>query len=193
MAKAGRKSTTARKRKRKHRKSEHKAAAPKAEPERALFVEKLGGHPPPPFVIRPLKPITVSAEQWAEMRRRAAEWQRGRRSIDRAAAIRDGLIRPPWMEEPAPAPAPAPAPQEYPGDDLGEQRARRFLYRLMEKHPSGLPGQAKEDFKRVCMRRFKISARSFDQLWDWAIDRTGATAFRAPGPKRPHASRSRRR
>ena len=99
MAKAGRKSTTARKRKRKHRKSEHKAAAPKAEPERALFVEKLGGHPPPPFVIRPLKPITVSAEQWAEMRRRAAEWQRGRRSIDRAAAIRDGLIRPPWMEK----------------------------------------------------------------------------------------------
>jgi hypothetical protein len=97
MAKAGRKSTTARKRKRKHRKSEHKAA-PKAEPERTFFTEKLGGRPPPPFVIRSEQPTTVSVEQWAEMRKRAAECQRGLRSIDRTTAIRDRLIPPPWME-----------------------------------------------------------------------------------------------
>jgi hypothetical protein len=95
MAKAGRKSTTARKRKRKHRKSEHKAA-PKAEPERNFFVEKLGGRPPPSFVIRSEQPVRL-CKQAAE--KQAAEWQRGLRSIDRADAIRDGLIRPPWMEK----------------------------------------------------------------------------------------------
>jgi hypothetical protein len=99
MARVTRKSTTARTRRRKKRK-----AAPNPKSERTLL-ERLKDRP-----LEPPKPITVSAEQWAEMRRRAAEWQRGLRSIDRAGApVASCGNRPPWMGESAPAFAPAQA------------------------------------------------------------------------------------
>jgi hypothetical protein len=78
--------------------------------------------------------------------------------------------------------------QEPPGDSPAERRARKFLRRLMQKYPAGLPGRSKPDFARVCQQRFGTPGRTFDRLWDWAIDWTAATQYRKSGPRGPHTS-----
>jgi hypothetical protein len=80
---------------------------------------------------------------------------------------------------------------DLPGDKPGERRARRFLSRLMDKHPKGLGRKTRDDFLRVCKKRFGISGRAFDGIWDWAIDCTGAVAFRKSGPRGSHTNRRR--
>jgi len=80
---------------------------------------------------------------------------------------------------------------DLPGDSPAERRARKFLHRLMGKYPAGLPGKIKRDFAGVCRRRFGISGRTFERLWDWSIDQTGATGFRKSGPRGPHGSQKR--
>jgi hypothetical protein len=70
-----------------------------------------------------------------------------------------------------------------PGDTHAEHRTRRFLCRLMQKYPAGLPGRSKKDFRRICLRRFKIPDRKFLQIWDWAIQKTGAIAYGMSGPR----------
>jgi hypothetical protein len=70
---------------------------------------------------------------------------------------------------------------EFSGDSAGEARARRFLYRVMVRYPNGIPGKTKKDFERWCHNRCDVSRRSFERLWGWAIDKSGAIGYRDPG------------
>jgi hypothetical protein len=72
-----------------------------------------------------------------------------------------------------------------PGDSAAGLRAKRFLRRLMEKYPLGLPGRTKLDYSRICCQRFKISGRYFDRIWEQVIAFTNAIAYRTSGPPGP--------
>ena len=75
---------------------------------------------------------------------------------------------------------------QLPGDSASGLRAKRFLRRLMEKYPFGLPGRTKDDYRRICCQRFKIPARYFNRIWDQVVAYTGATAYQTSGPRGPH-------
>jgi hypothetical protein len=73
-----------------------------------------------------------------------------------------------------------------PGDSRNEARARWWLVRFMRNSPDPrklrTPEHRRKDvIRKICRARFKISKRAFDELWDFAISETGATAYRAPG------------
>ncbi len=81
-------------------------------------------------------PLDWPPEQLAAMRRRmaeglkeAAEMERIGKRLDRYIAIRDGQIRPPWMEqtEPKPAETPEPASEPVAPKKQGKQRKSRAV------------------------------------------------------------------
>ena len=77
---------------------------------------------------------------------------------------------------------------EKPGDSQADRRALHFFRRLMQEHPRGVPGRAKNDFLRECQEHLRahgerVPPRRLDQLWTRTIDYTGAVAFRRPGPR----------
>jgi hypothetical protein len=78
----------------------------------------------------------------------------------------------------------------FPGDSPQAARARKWLLRFMRNNPDPRklkPGhRTKKAIRRICRTRVGLcglSEREFDYLWDFAIDQTGATAWREPGPK----------
>jgi len=77
----------------------------------------------------------------------------------------------------------------FPGDSVGEQQAREFLYRTMIQYPTGQPGKTRADFERECCEQFNISKREFARLWEFAIAKSGATAYGKPGPRGPHSDK----
>jgi hypothetical protein len=83
-------------------------------------------------------------------------------------------------------------PPDHPGDSTEDRRVRRFLHRCMVKHPTGFSGRSKSDFSDACMKRFKVSRRRFDAIWDACINQSGAVAWRNTGPRGPHKARRRR-
>jgi hypothetical protein len=86
---------------------------------------------------------------------------------------------------------------EQEGYDAVDCRAIRFFVALMREHPNGVPGKVKRcvpgeaarpnhfDDCREHLRAHgeHITERRLEMLWTRAIDFTGATAFRTPGPK----------
>jgi hypothetical protein len=79
-----------------------------------------------------------------------------------------------------------------PGDSAADAACRQFLIDLMLANPGGIPGKSKPDFLRECQLRFGIPKRSFDRIWAFCIDRTGARAFGKRGPRGPQKNRRRR-
>jgi hypothetical protein len=90
----------------------------------------------------------------------------------------------------AATPEPNPALAEMAGDSPQERRARRFLLRLMERHPNGLRGKAKKDFARVCCERFKISLRSFERFGIGPLIELARLRSGLPGRAAPAANNS---
>jgi hypothetical protein len=97
--------------------------------------------------------------------------------------------------EPPPKVAPEkikPEPPLRPGDSADERRARSFLFGVMLRHPSGLPGRTKDDFERVCLKRFKITGRRFLAIRGDCIADTGATNWSKSGPRGSHKPKPRK-
>jgi hypothetical protein len=80
----------------------------------------------------------------------------------------------------------------FPGDSEKRAQTRAFLRSLMVEHPKGVPDKTKHDFKVECEQRFGTSAREFDQIWREEAARTGASAWRKPGPRGPHKPRKKK-
>jgi hypothetical protein len=76
-----------------------------------------------------------------------------------------------------------------PGDTKDERRARIFLYRVMARNPAGLARKTKGDFRRVCLKRFKVTGRRFNALWDDSKADSGAKGYAKTGPRGPHKRR----
>jgi hypothetical protein len=72
-----------------------------------------------------------------------------------------------------------------PGEDRADADTKRFLRGLMTKHRTPPPGKKKDDWYNECRTQFGVARRAFNRHWDWAIDMTGATAYRDPGPRGP--------
>jgi hypothetical protein len=77
----------------------------------------------------------------------------------------------------------------FPGDNPEVARARRRLVRFMKNNPDPrklrTPEHRRKDvIRKIYRARFKpLSKRAFDELWDFAVSESGATAWREPGPK----------
>ena len=82
-----------------------------------------------------------------------------------------------------------PEPPVRPGDTENERRARVFLYCVMARNPTGLAGRTKGNFQRVCLKRFKVTGRRFNALWDDSKADSGAKGYAKTGPRGPHKRR----
>jgi hypothetical protein len=76
---------------------------------------------------------------------------------------------------------------ELEGYSAADRCAIRFFYTLMREHPDGVPGKKKDNHLHDCREHLRahgehVAERRLAELWTRAIDFTGATAYRKPGP-----------
>jgi hypothetical protein len=78
--------------------------------------------------------------------------------------------------------------RSFPGDGPEMARARKRLVRLMRNNPDPRAlkpeHRSKDAIRKIYRARFRpLSKRAFNGVWDFAISKTGATAYREPGPR----------
>lgn len=158
--------------------SKHKAKSPKAKGDHAHGPKQLDQTPErfsfPDWFIQ----LERSAQQ------RAEELAEARGAIDKAAAIRDGLIPPPWKNKSRKARRSSKS-RTIRIANAARRKSCNYIAGLMKASPEK-PTHSKEDLRAECKRRFKATWRDVNQAWKKALEDVphAEKAWTSPGSRR---------